>query len=1160
MKRQQRLPLVGLLFSSLSTSQTHAHGTIDDPVSRVHKIYLEGPESPDSEAARAAIAHAGGTQYYTWNQVSLNVANYNDAAFNSSYAPVIPDGKLASGNNTGSGSLNFSGMDLVSHDWDWPATPMTAGPYVINWLATAPHDPSFFKVWITTEGYDPKTALAWNTMEFLGKYDQTQYTKEGLNYRIPITLPTRTGRHVLYVAWQRIDPVGEVFFSTSDIIFDGGGGGNPDADPVISANDITVDEDSGTASISVTLSKPVKVGETANVSFATANGSATSPEDYSSITGTLTFAAGESRKIVSIPVNDDGDPEAMEFFTLSLSTLVGVTAGNTNAVITIEDDDLVNDSELRYNFDIRDDWGNGYNGWMSLHNTTGTAITNGTFIFSAPPGQALNVWGGPTSVNNGDGTYTVSNISIPANGITRLDLGFTNAAGGNRGPDQVTFNGVTLNQYAPSVSIGNVSKPEGNASGTVDLTITLSRVHDYSIHVSYQTIDGTATAPDDYTTSSGNLEFTAGEITKTITITHRGDLIDEADRSFTVALKGVTGETPPNFGGASGNVATVTLQNDDRLISFTATGGTLIEGDSGTANLTFRLFLDRAVRDGESVSIDYMAHGHAASQGSDFNATMGTYNFPSGATTGTIEVPVIGDTIDERHEWFNLHFSGPVGITMISTEATGQIIDNEFNPSQLGSQRVVAYLDGTSGDLNLPPSDRVTHIMYAFANLNQTGTLSLGDYVPDHLAALTALKAQNPNLKVLLSVGGRTSPSRFSAVASDPARRSIFANSCVEMVTTHNLDGIDVDLEWPGFPGDPGATPTPQDGVNYTRLLQALRTALDAKGDTLDPKKHYEVSAFTAASPAGIAALELNALAPIFDFVNAQGYNLHGPWNHLTGHNAGLHDNTGDPLDDRLNIDSILSQYLAGGFKRSQLLIGAPFHAQVFSNVGDTANGLFQPASNTGSTKLYKDMTGDLQTTARHWDAFAKVPYLYDRNTRIWSSYDDPQSMHEKALYSLNGGFGGIYFWRNGGDTPDHELLTAISDSLAKVDNDSDGIDDGWERSNFGDLTTANATSDQDKDRSTDLNESIFKTNPLDNSEFMKITLMTLDDVAGIMLQFPTKTGVLYQLQTSLTLDEDSWTNIRRVAEGTGQEMTLNDPTGSPLDEPRFYRIHAESR
>ncbi len=332
-----------------------AHGTVSDPVSRVRTIYLDGPASPSTPSAVAAVAKAGPLPYYTWNQISQNIPNYADPAFNTSYATVIPDGKLASGNNTGQGALDFSGLDLVSNDWDWPTTPMTAGVKSITWLATAPHDPSFFKVWITKANYDPKSPLAWGDLEFLGKFDPADYTKNGLNYNMNVNIPQRSGKHVLYVAWQRVDPVGEVFFSVSDLQFagtntggsggsgDGGetGGGGNSADPVASIANVSAAENQGSVMLNVTLDKPVPAGETASVNYQTTDGSATAPNDFTAANGTLTFAAGESSKTITLAINDDQTHEMAESFYVSLTAATNLTLATASATVNIVDNDTV---------------------------------------------------------------------------------------------------------------------------------------------------------------------------------------------------------------------------------------------------------------------------------------------------------------------------------------------------------------------------------------------------------------------------------------------------------------------------------------------------------------------------------------------------------------------------------------------------------------------------------------------------------------------------------------------------------------------------------------------------------------------------------------------------------------------------------------------------
>ncbi len=1113
------------------------HGTVTSPISRVYAIYLEGPESPDSPAAQAAIGVSGPGPYYTWNQVSKNVSNYAAAAFASSYSSAIPDGKLASG-DSGSG-LDFSGLDLASADWNWPATSASAGPLDIVWTATAPHDPSFFKVWVSTPDYDPTSPLAWGTMSFLGRYDlDSEVIKVGNEYRMTVTLPEREGRHVLYVAWQRVDPVGEVFFATSDLLFgDGGANPEPGKPPNVSIESSSVSETVGNVSVTVSLSKSVPDGESASVSYATSDLTAIAGADYTARSGMLTFLPGELSKSIFVPIADDSDEESDEAFNVLLSNSINLSIGNSSANVTIADDDTpVGGGSL---FDKTQDWGTGYQGWLAITNPGPSMWTNPTVTFDLD--QPMTWFGGGARTDDGAGHHTVSGLgSIAPSDEIRFDLVVQPVSVDDpRGPTNVRVNGTPLEALPPFVSVVSVSRPEGDEGNlSVELSVSLSGEHDRSVYVSYATGDGSAIAGTDYQASSGQFAFAVGETEKTISITYDGDAVSEGDETFQVLLAGVSGQSPPRFANG-GQLATVTLTDDDGVIGFAATGGTIIEGDSDSLNLSFRMSINREPKQGEAVSIDYRAHGHGASMGSDFASTSGTHVFSVGETTGTVVVPILGDTTDEALEIVTLHFQNPSGLSMTSSVAVGQIIDNNYSKAGLGGQRVVAYVDGTSGAFDLPPADRVTHVMYAFANLNADGSLTMGGPGP---ASAVALKEVHPDLKVVLSIGGWTWSANFSSVAGDANKRAAFASACRAIITSEDLDGIDLDWEWPGVAGGPGTTPAGQDGANYTLLVAALRAELDALELADGVDKHYEITAFTAASPNGIAQLQLAQLEPLMDFLNVQGYDLHGPWDSVTGHNAGLFDNSGDPGDDRLNIDSILAQYLVGGFPRSKLLIGAPFYGRVFNGVGDTANGAFQSHAGSGTDPLYRDLLGTIQTTPRHWDALSKVPYLYNQGTGQWTSYDDPEAMHEKALYSVTSGYGGVFFWRNGGDTDDHQLLTTISDTLAAPDADGDNLTDAWERKHFGSIAGVSALEDPDGDGQSNAVELAAKTDPGDVADYLRLEN---GRVEGLDYKFdlPTEVGVTYQLMRSTDLIEWMLDGEQIVGDGNVVSLTVSqDP------------------
>ena len=424
------------------------HGTVISPASRVYRIFQEGPDSATSPSAVAALAVAGSNQYYTWNQISQNVPNYAAAVFNDSYAAVIPDGQLASGGNIGQSSFDFSGLDLVSNKWHWPATAVAVGPLEINWLATATHDPSYFKVWITKNDYDHRAPLSWDKMEFLG---QMAHTKSGKEYSIPVALPERSGRHVLYVAWQRIDPVGEVFFSTSDIIFSNDPV-DPDADPVVSIESTTVNEGDGNATVNLRLSKRVLTGTTAKVSYVTSDGTAHAGSDYTSIDGILEFVAGEDRKSLTIPITNDAVTEEHEVFSISLTNPVALSIGVPLARVTVEDDD--NKGPGSTGWELRDDWDSGFNGWLTLKNNRNQPLEAPVLTFSFPDDErTVVVWGGPNLAELGGGSYRVTGLrSIPAGGSIRIDLGVQNTyLGAKREPGNIRLNGFSVGVLHPKI-------------------------------------------------------------------------------------------------------------------------------------------------------------------------------------------------------------------------------------------------------------------------------------------------------------------------------------------------------------------------------------------------------------------------------------------------------------------------------------------------------------------------------------------------------------------------------------------------------------------------------------------------------------------------------------------------------------------------------------
>lgn len=193
-----------------------AHGSTQNPVSRIYNCFLEGPEHPISAACQAAVA-VGGTQgLYDWNGVRQGNANGNHQA-------IIPDGKLCSANDP-----EFKGMDLARSDWVATTLP-TSGNYTFRIRATAPHVGNF-SLYVTKNGYNPLQPLKWSDLESTAFTSVNNPPLVNGFYEWTASLPTgKSGRHLIYLIWQRSDSP-EAFYACSDVIF--GNVTNPSATPL----------------------------------------------------------------------------------------------------------------------------------------------------------------------------------------------------------------------------------------------------------------------------------------------------------------------------------------------------------------------------------------------------------------------------------------------------------------------------------------------------------------------------------------------------------------------------------------------------------------------------------------------------------------------------------------------------------------------------------------------------------------------------------------------------------------------------------------------------------------------------------------------------------------------------------------------------------------
>jgi chitinase len=333
------------------------------------------------------------------------------------------------------------------------------------------------------------------------------------------------------------------------------------------------------------------------------------------------------------------------------------------------------------------------------------------------------------------------------------------------------------------------------------------------------------------------------------------------------------------------------------------------------------------------------------------------------------------------------------------------------------------------------PAGKLTHVNYAFAIIAD-GKIAYrnAELAKANFPKLAELKKRHPHLRTLISVGGWADSERFSDASLTAESRQLFAKSCADFANEHALDGVDIDWEFPVSGGDKDHIARPEDKRNFTLLLAELRSQLDARGKVKG--KRYLL---TIAAPAGgLQRMEVDQIHQHLDFINLMTYDFAGPWSKTTGFNAALHPVPDQP--EQMSASKAVEMYRKAGVPAEKIVLGVPFYGRGWTGVNDANNGLFQPrddAAAKGSRvgpDQYKELKDDKDGKAgkRFWHEQAKVPWLWNPQTRVFVSYDDPESLKLKAQYARDKKLGGVMFWELEHDDEQSSLLNALREGLMK--------------------------------------------------------------------------------------------------------------------------------
>ncbi len=477
--------------------------------------------------------------------------------------------------------------------------------------------------------------------------------------------------------------------------------------PTISIGNVSQNEgNSGTSAFTFNLTLSQTSASPVTVQFATADGTATiANNDYQSKSGTVTFGAGITTQQITVLVNGDTTNESNETFFVNLSSPTNATLANTQGTATIINDDGATPPTPSLSIsDVTQAEGNSgtssFTFNVSLSQASSTPIT---VQFATADGTATTA---DSDYQSKSGTITfganvtTQQITVLVNGDTKsesnetffVNLSSPSGATISDGQGQGTItndDGSTPSQ--PTISINDVIAHEGTASsGTKPFifTISLSSTSSSNVIVHYATADGTAKVSDnDYTAISGNLTFTPGQTSQTISVPVIQDSKVESDETFFVNLSSPTNATIADGQGQA------TVQNDDSSAvqpKITITDVSKAEGNSGTTAFTFTVSLGNTFT--SNVTVHYATADGTTTSGTDYTAASGTLTFTPGQTSKTITVNVKGDTTQEADEYFFVNLSTPTNATISDAQGFGTI----QNDDATGTASVKTITDPTN--------------------------------------------------------------------------------------------------------------------------------------------------------------------------------------------------------------------------------------------------------------------------------------------------------------------------------------------------------------------------------------------------------------------------------------------------------------------------------
>ena len=278
----------------------------------------------------------------------------------------------------------------------------------------------------------------------------------------------------------------------------------------------------------------------------------------------------------------------------------------------------------------------------------------------------------------------------------------------------------------------------------------------------------------------------------------------------------------------------------------------------------------------------------------------------------------------------------------------------------------------------------------------------------------------------MISIGGWAWSENFSDAVLTDSSRKVFAKSSVAIIKKYELDGVDIDWEYPGMAGEEGNVYRPEDKQNFTEMFHAIRNELDLFEKETGQKKLLTTA--VAGFAEWLPFVEMDKAATFLDYVNLMTYDLFD--GDTAVNHAGLYKSKFYNADK--NADHCVQSFIAAGVPVEKLVLGIPFYGRSFTLKEDAKIPIgkkFVSQAYIDGYSFIKDSLVDQRGYKKDRDTAAGVPYIYNATTKTVISFDDEKSVRRKCQYVLDKKMAGVMFWEYDSD-PKGYLLNEITETF----------------------------------------------------------------------------------------------------------------------------------